>query len=566
VKIRVVVSLSVIVLLSFAPASAQSISLVTVGDSLTAGDGDDGVGGGYPARLLTMLQTDHPGSTLSNLAVSGHTSDDLINVQLDSAVSQLNSAPSGNRRIGLVWIGSNDLFGLYNYVCDFQYGNDYDACEGDTFGYFSDNINTILSALTGTGAEVYIALLDDQSRRPVMTDPALRSSSFDQISDQDVTRMSVQVGLYNDEIAAQASSHGATTVDFFNTTIFEDWSTLDSDGNHPNGAGYDAIAEIWYQAITGSSASTYRLTVTKGGTGSGTVTSSPAGINCGGDCSHDYDAGTMVTLSAAPSGGSTFAGWSGACSGTGDCSVTMSANRSVRATFNSSAGYDYAYVIPVVVHSPGEEGTNWRSNVVCLNDSGAMANISLTFLTSSGSWSESASVAAGATEEWQDIVVELFGRPALGSHAGALHISSDQPLWITSRTFNQAVDGTYGQYLPALTAQGALSGSDRGYLVNIKGVGFRTNLGFINLGTGSCQVRLTLYNANGTAIGSPKTITIDGGEWVQKNDVFDFVGTSPRSLAYAIVELPSGVGSFWAYASVIDNDTGDATTIPVLWE
>ena len=69
----------------------------------------------------------------------------------------------------------------------------------------------------------------------------------------------------------------------------------------------------------------YTLTVAKAGDGSGTVTSSPAGINCGADCSESYPQGAVVTLTAAPATGSTFAGWSGPCSGTGSCQVTMSA-------------------------------------------------------------------------------------------------------------------------------------------------------------------------------------------------------------------------------------------------
>ncbi len=80
---------------------------------------------------------------------------------------------------------------------------------------------------------------------------------------------------------------------------------------------------------------TYALTVGKSGTGSGTVTSSPAGINCGSDCAENYTSGTSVTLTAAAATGSTFAGWSGACSGTGTCTVSMTAARSVTATFNS---------------------------------------------------------------------------------------------------------------------------------------------------------------------------------------------------------------------------------------
>jgi hypothetical protein len=57
----------------------------------------------------------------------------------------------------------------------------------------------------------------------------------------------------------------------------------------------------------------FLLTVTKAGTGSGTVTSAPTGINCGSDCTENYASGTSVTLTAAPASGSTFAGWTGDC-------------------------------------------------------------------------------------------------------------------------------------------------------------------------------------------------------------------------------------------------------------
>jgi hypothetical protein len=74
--------------------------------------------------------------------------------------------------------------------------------------------------------------------------------------------------------------------------------------------------------------------VTKTGTGSGTVTSSPAGVNCGTTCSANYATGTSVTLTAAAASGSTFGGWSGACTGTGGCVLSMTAARNVTATFN----------------------------------------------------------------------------------------------------------------------------------------------------------------------------------------------------------------------------------------
>jgi PASTA domain/Divergent InlB B-repeat domain len=79
---------------------------------------------------------------------------------------------------------------------------------------------------------------------------------------------------------------------------------------------------------------TFTLTVAKSGPGSGTVTSSPAGIDCGATCSHAYTQGTEVTLSAAADSGSMFDGWSGGgCSGVGTCTVTMNSDTTVTASF-----------------------------------------------------------------------------------------------------------------------------------------------------------------------------------------------------------------------------------------
>ena len=69
--------------------------------------------------------------------------------------------------------------------------------------------------------------------------------------------------------------------------------------------------------------------------GNGRITSTPPGIDCGGTCSAQFDNG-QVSLSAAPDAGWTFAGWSGACSGTGACSVSLSSDVSVSAAFTAS--------------------------------------------------------------------------------------------------------------------------------------------------------------------------------------------------------------------------------------
>jgi uncharacterized repeat protein (TIGR02543 family) len=92
------------------------------------------------------------------------------------------------------------------------------------------------------------------------------------------------------------------------------------------------------QSVTATfTLNTYALTVTKAGTGSGTVTSSPSGIDCGTTCSYSFNYNTSIILTAAASTGSTFTSWGGTCSGSlSTCTVTMDSGKSVTATFTLS--------------------------------------------------------------------------------------------------------------------------------------------------------------------------------------------------------------------------------------
>ena len=123
--------------------------------------------------------------------------------------------------------------------------------------------------------------------------------------------------------AAVTASHTYTSAGTKTVTL----TVTDSDSALNGGRTGSKAIQVTVQAPTQT------LTVATSGSGSGTVTSSPAGINCGSTCSHAYATGTSVTLSATPASGSVFSGWSGACSGTGGCTVTMSQARSVTATF-----------------------------------------------------------------------------------------------------------------------------------------------------------------------------------------------------------------------------------------
>jgi CSLREA domain-containing protein len=110
----------------------------------------------------------------------------------------------------------------------------------------------------------------------------------------------------------------------------------------------------------------HTLTVSKTGSGFGTVTSSPAGINCPGDCTESFDENTPVTLTATPSGASTFVDWGGDCpsdtSPPFTCQLTMSANKIAGVSF--SAGQANFVV------NTTDDGPDASTNGVCLTSGG----------------------------------------------------------------------------------------------------------------------------------------------------------------------------------------------------
>lgn len=85
-----------------------------------------------------------------------------------------------------------------------------------------------------------------------------------------------------------------------------------------------------------TTALTHSVSISKTGTGAGLVTSLPGNINCGAACSTKVNAGSTVVLTAAPDSGSVFNGWSGDCSGTDPCVLTMDVDKTVSASFTDT--------------------------------------------------------------------------------------------------------------------------------------------------------------------------------------------------------------------------------------
>jgi hypothetical protein len=112
-------------------------------------------------------------------------------------------------------------------------------------------------------------------------------------------------------------------------SIFSGWM-----GGGCAGTGPCVVRMNAATSVTANFILVFTLAVDKSGAGAGTVNSLPPGIACGAKCSAPFRAGTVVILVATPAAGSVFGGWSGACSGVdGPCRVTMSAARSVTASF-----------------------------------------------------------------------------------------------------------------------------------------------------------------------------------------------------------------------------------------
>jgi len=139
---------------------------------------------------------------------------------------------------------------------------------------------------------------------------------------------------YGTESGKYKASYDVKNLTTYNIDDLIDWYTYyfavtayDTSGNESPYSKEISIKKIPSQ---------HTLTVNKDGTGTGIVTSSPEGINCGSDCDEVYYSGTVIKFIAIPDTNSFFPGWSGGgCSGTGQCILTINTDTIVTATFNA---------------------------------------------------------------------------------------------------------------------------------------------------------------------------------------------------------------------------------------
>jgi len=216
--------------------------------------------------------------------------------------------------------------------------------------------------------------------------------------------------------------------------------------------------------------------------------------------------------------------------------------------------------IPAVAHAAGAASSLWRSDLRIFNPADRALPVTLTYYAANNANASPAtrtmSIGGRQLLALDDVVLSTFG---IDNGTGAVRIRADQNLLATSRTYNQSPTGTFGQDIPAISTAGALAANATSVYSGLSDSGYRTNVGFFNLTASAIDLTLTLKGADGAAIAS-KPFHLDGNTMTQLN-VFSFLGAAGVPIASLTIS-GSGTGSYLAYASVVDNASGDPVYVP----
>ncbi len=216
------------------------------------------------------------------------------------------------------------------------------------------------------------------------------------------------------------------------------------------------------------------------------------------------------------------------------------------------------WVIPAAAHSPGAQETNWISDVVIHNPGGEAATANVYFMKkgkdNSGATGRLIQIPAGASTILDDLVFSLFDE---NNTSGAVLIGSSDVLLITSRTYNDATSGTFGQYIPGIPIGQGTGTSDPIQLMQLtRNDTFRTNIGWANVTASSLNIRVDLQDIQGNSL-EIYTTTIPPYGYKQATDIF----SADAKEAKAVISTNTPQAKYFAYASVVDNRTGDPILI-----
>ncbi len=223
--------------------------------------------------------------------------------------------------------------------------------------------------------------------------------------------------------------------------------------------------------------------------------------------------------------------------------------------------------IPASANVEGANQTQWRTDLQVKAQGEGAAVFTVELLksrqnNSSNLPSLTHSLGSGETVRMGNVLDTAFGFTG----TAALRITATEGrITATSRTYNDDPAGSYGQTVPAVNVSEGVGPDSQSTMILLSrspdpSVGFRTNLGLVNFTDRSTAVVVDLYNADGSAIGTLAK-NLQPFEQRQFNDVFSMAGADDVADGYAVVGTTTTGGSFVAYASVVDNGSGDAVFI-----
>jgi len=208
----------------------------------------------------------------------------------------------------------------------------------------------------------------------------------------------------------------------------------------------------------------------------------------------------------------------------------------------------------------------WRTDMRIFNPTDTAEAVTLTFHPQNNTGEEqttTVTVGPGETKRIDSAMTTLFG-PAGANTGGALHLSTAQPssLVVTGRTYNLTSNGTFGQFIPAVTEANAIGAGDRPLqiLQAEESVRYRTNLGVAEVTGKPVTVEVSVVLPDSKV--SPSTqIPLGANEFLQVPVIQSF-GLSNIYNARISVRVVGGEGKIAAYGSVIDQKTQDPTYVP----
>ena len=215
-------------------------------------------------------------------------------------------------------------------------------------------------------------------------------------------------------------------------------------------------------------------------------------------------------------------------------------------------------VIPVAMHGPGAQGTQWQTDLWISNMTMAGKNVTVTFYPTTGaSSSTTVNVPSAGTVELRDVVLSTFGH---ANSKGLLMLTVDTTTGIqaTARIYNAGNPmGEFGQFVPGIATDrlerqafvGGLSGVD----------GNRANFGIANPLEDPVDVTVYAWDGQGVQL-TTHNLTVDGMSVVQINDLFTELGISPQRVIQLDMHAAAAV-PIYGYASVVRDGTGDAIFI-----